>query len=50
MSELDLIELCDMTREKLGRELNTQEMIFLQWMYNKHKLEEEKISREYPIA
>ena len=50
LSELDLIDLCNLTRRKLGRELKTQEIDFLEWVYNKHKLEEENTNSIYPIA
>ncbi|WP_211320624.1 hypothetical protein [Pseudogracilibacillus auburnensis] len=35
------IEMYEMTKKKLDRELKQQEIDFLKWVYEKHKKEEE---------
>ncbi|WP_164217569.1 hypothetical protein [Virgibacillus sp. YIM 98842] len=36
------VQLCENTREKLGRQLQENEKAFLQWMYENYKDEEKK--------
>ena len=38
---VDWMEMCQMTKEELDRELQQQEIEFLKWIYEKHKKEKE---------
>lgn len=38
---IEWIEICEVTKKKLDRELEQQEIDFLRWVYEKHKKEKE---------
>jgi len=38
----NFVQLCENTREKLGRQLEDNEKAFLQWIYENYKEEEKK--------
>ncbi|MFA1822450.1 hypothetical protein ACDX78_20185 [Virgibacillus oceani] len=38
----NFVQLCENTKEKLGRQLQDNEIAFLQWVYENYKDEEEK--------